>query len=100
VRAWQPVSCELDLMGLDQPRYVVVNGWPEGSHLNEVMATRGGVSSVTSTREGGRLLFEEIPSEAHGTPVSEVGANLYRPKFDDRPLGVRVRVGTARPCRG
>jgi hypothetical protein len=30
-------------MGLDQPRYVVVNGWPEGSHLNEVMATRGGV---------------------------------------------------------
>jgi hypothetical protein len=40
------------------------------------------------------LLFEEIPSEAHGTPVNEVGANLYRPKFDDRPLGVRVRVGT------
>ncbi|MEV1174024.1 hypothetical protein [Nonomuraea sp. NPDC049784] len=37
------VSCELDLMDLDQPRYVVVNGWPEGSHLNEVMATRGGV---------------------------------------------------------
>ena len=30
-------------MGLDQPRYVVVNCWPEGSHLNEVMATRGGV---------------------------------------------------------
>jgi hypothetical protein len=39
------------------------------------------------------LLFEEIPSEAHGTPVNEVGANLYRPKFDDRPLGAR-RVGT------
>jgi hypothetical protein len=25
---------------------------------------------------------------------ADVGANLYRPKFDDRPLGVRVRVGT------
>jgi hypothetical protein len=49
-------------MGLDQPRYVVVNGWPEGSHLNEVMA--------------------------------HVGANRYRPKFDDRPPGMRVRVGT------
>jgi hypothetical protein len=34
--------CELDLMGLGQPRYVVVNSWPEGGHLNEVMATRGG----------------------------------------------------------
>ena len=42
-RRLKRVSCELDLMGLDQPRYVVVNGWPEGSHLNEVMATRGGV---------------------------------------------------------
>jgi hypothetical protein len=27
-------------MDLDQPRYVVVHGWPEGSHLNEVMAIR------------------------------------------------------------
>jgi len=40
------------------------------------------------------LLFEELPSEAHGTPVNEVGANLYRPKFDDLPSGVCARVGT------
>jgi len=45
------------------------------------------------------LLFEEIPSEAHGTPVNEVGANLYRPKFDDRPLGAR-RVGTCEAAPG
>jgi hypothetical protein len=37
-------------MGLDQPRYVVVNGWPEGSHLNEVMATRGGEPVSTEVR--------------------------------------------------
>ncbi|MGJ6969141.1 hypothetical protein ACSDR0_45355 [Streptosporangium sp. G11] len=37
------MSYEPDLRGLDQPRYVVVNGRPEGSHLNEVTATRGGV---------------------------------------------------------
>ena len=51
-RRFERVSCELDLMGLDQPRYVVVNGWPEGSHPNEVMATRGACASVTSTCEG------------------------------------------------
>ena len=80
---------------LGQP-FVVAHGAPAAVDPGEraLHATWGRVRRSLLHVRGGRLLFEEIPSEAHGTPVHEVGANLYRPKFDDRPLGVRVRVGT------